>query len=138
MASNAWHPVRAAVTYPLSSTAMAIDQAYGLLPGNNVACTWNSANWVYVCSGAPTILGAGATTFGGVINTGYSYCDFLAANDGRLMAHETKHSDQWAIFGPGFAVLDSLAAVGSLGHARYNPFEIWAGLKDGGYERPHQ
>ena len=71
-----------------------------------------------------------------------NYCDFMSANNGRLIAHEAKHSDQWAIFGPGFALLDGAAAGAGWGISKfkggnpgqYNVFEIWAGLKDGGYE----
>jgi hypothetical protein len=141
VANDVYHPVRAAVTAPVSATALAVDYGYSAISGNSVDCNWNSRNWVAVCSGGPTILGAPATTFGGVINTSLSYNDFLQANDCRLLAHETKHTDQWAIFGPGFAALDAVAAGGDWVGSKifgwdpgtHNPFEIWAGLKDGGY-----
>lgn len=141
IASGAWHAVRTVVTTPVSTTAMAVNLAYGALPGRDVSCRWNGANAVAVCSGGPTILGAGATTLGAVINTNQSYDDFLAANDCRLIAHETKHTDQWAIFGPGFGLLDGVAAGADWAASRafgwdegtHNPFEIWAGLEDGGY-----
>lgn len=66
----------------------------------------------------------------------------MASNDCRLIAHETKHTDQWAIFGPGFAVLDTAAAGVDWGIGKatgsntgqHNVFEIWADLRDGGYE----
>ena len=142
VANDVYHPVRAAVTGPVSAVTLGVDYGYSLLPGRDVDCNWNSRNWVAVCSGGPTILDAPATTFGGVINTELNYNDFLQANDCRLMAHETKHTDQWAIFGPGFAGLDAVAAGGDwIGSeifgwkpGAHNPFEIWAGLKDGGYK----
>jgi RHS repeat-associated protein len=139
--NDVYHPLRAAVTAPVTGLTLSVDYAYSLLPGRDVDCHWNSREWVAVCSGGPTILGAPATTFGGVINTSLSYSAFLQANNCRLLAHEVKHTDQWAIFGPGFAGLDALAAGGDwLGSkifgwdpGTHNPFEIWAGLKDGGY-----
>jgi RHS repeat-associated protein len=134
--SDVWHPVRFVATLPVTVTAQAVNSGYELVTGHDVDCHWNSANWVDVCTGGPTILGAPATTFGSVINTQLSYQDFLAANNCRLIAHETKHTDQWAIFGPGFAVLDTLASgyAELRGGQQHNPFEIWAGLKDGGYK----
>ncbi|MCL6104215.1 MAG: RHS repeat-associated core domain-containing protein [Actinobacteria bacterium] len=132
--SDVWHPVRTVLTYPVTVTTVAIDYGYSLLPGRNVSCQWNSANLVFVCSGGPTILNAPATTFGAAINTQYSYCDFLAANNGGLIKHETKHTDQWAIFGPAFPGLDIVASIYAeiRGGQQYNPFEIWAGLKNEG------
>lgn len=137
-------PARAAVTAPVSAVALAINYGYSKLPGRTVEYHWNQEHWVFVCCGGPTSLGAGATTFGGVINTRHSYETFMAANDGRLMGHETKHTDQWAIFGAkGFAILYGLAAAADwIGSKRKgwpqgsrNPFEIWAGLSEGGYRR---
>lgn len=140
-ANDVWHPARAVITAPVSVVALAGDAAASLLPGHSFDCTWNSQEWVTVCSGAPTLFGAEATTFGGVVNTQYSYDDFLGAYEWRLLAHEVKHTDQWSIFGPSFAILDPLAAGGGWvaskvfggQPAQYNIFEIWAGLKDGGY-----
>lgn len=142
LGSDAWHPVRAVATSPITFTVTSYDGIKGLLTGQQTTCDWSRTDWVEVCYGADTILGASATTFGGVVNTGLSPSAFAAAYCGRLLAHETKHTDQWAIFGPGFAVLDLLdAAQGQLhaslsgsGHAgNYQLFENWAGLSDGGY-----
>lgn len=138
-ANDVWHPFRAAVTAPISVATILTDEASALLPGRSVDCHWNSKEWVTVCSGAPTFFGANATTFGGVVNTPLSYDDFKA--NCRLLAHEVKHTDQWAIFGPSFAVLDYNAQIIGWAQSKifggkpafYNPFEVWAGLKDGGY-----
>jgi len=140
--SDLWQGVRSVATAPVSAAALAVNYWYSALPGRSVDCTWNARNMVSVCSGGPTILYAKATAFGGVINTRYSYDEFLEAEDCRLMAHETKHTDQWAIFGPiQFASLDTGAAVGDwISNKAFgtdigtmNIFEVAAGLKDGGY-----
>ncbi len=131
----------AALTAPVSAVAVAVNLAYARLPGRTVGYHWDWDHWVLVCCGGPTSLGAGATTFGGVINTKLSYDELLNGHDGRLIWHETKHTDQWAIFGPSFAIVYGLAAawdlVGLKGSDRrqgtHNAFEIWAGLSEGGY-----
>ena len=83
------------------------------------------------CIGAaPEALPGQAWTIGNtIINQG----DQL---EPRVLAHETKHADQWAILGPfGFAStwLDSTAvSYVTTGTYRCGNFiEIWAGLKDG-------
>lgn len=58
---------------------------------------------------------------------------------GDLLAHETKHADQWFIFGyPAFPILYGGATVQSLithgDPACGNVFEQWAHLGDGGYD----
>ncbi len=57
----------------------------------------------------------------------------------RLRAHEARHSTQWAVLGPAFlplylgAALTSRVLTGD--DAAVNPFELLAGLADGGYRR---
>jgi hypothetical protein len=57
----------------------------------------------------------------------------------KLRAHEVRHSTQWAVLGPAFvplyltAMLFSRALAGDTAAA--NPFELLAGLSDGGYAR---
>ena len=52
-------------------------------------------------------------------------------NDERRRRHEAVHATQWAIFGPllppRYWIAEAIAP-----HER-NPFERWAGLRDGGY-----
>ena len=56
-----------------------------------------------------------------------------------LRAHEVRHSTQWAMLGPAFlplyvtAMLVSRALTGDAAAA--NPFELLAGLSDGGYTK---
>lgn len=55
----------------------------------------------------------------------------------RLRAHEAQHATQWAVLGPAFvplyfgSALVSRALTGD--DAAVNPFELLAGLRDGGY-----
>lgn len=131
-ASTTWHPIRFVATLPETLPTLAVDKL-----GYGADCDWNGKNWVYVCYGGPTILGAPATTFGAVVNTNLDAGRFATENCGRLLAHETKHTDQWSIFGPvAFPIIDGVSAGGSqlfFGDNAHNPMEIWAGLKDGGY-----
>lgn len=82
---------------------------------------------------------AGAFTIGNVINTRHSPEYLLAPEKARLLAHETRHSVQAAIFGPFFFPLYGLGQAYSWlvsgDHGGRNVFEKWAGLADGGYER---
>jgi hypothetical protein len=54
-----------------------------------------------------------------------------AHNDERRLRHEAVHATQWAIFGPLLPPLYWIAEA-IYPHAK-NPFERWAGLRDGGY-----
>ncbi len=47
--------------------------------------------------------------------------------------HESRHSDQWAMFGPAFPPLYGAECARTGGDYRRNVFEQWAGLHDGGY-----
>lgn len=48
------------------------------------------------------------------------------------LSHETKHADQWALFGASFA-LDYLVAQAVVGKCNF--WEWWAGFDDGGYSQ---
>src|SRR5215218_10202797 len=47
--------------------------------------------------------------------------------------HESRHSDQWAMFGPAFPALYGAESARTGGDYNRNVFERWAGLHDGGY-----
>lgn len=47
--------------------------------------------------------------------------------------HESRHSDQWAMFGPAFPALYGAECARTGGDYHRNVFERWAGLHDGGY-----
>jgi hypothetical protein len=47
--------------------------------------------------------------------------------------HESRHSDQWAMFGPVFPMFYGAECARTRGDFHRNVFERWAGLHDGGY-----
>ena len=47
--------------------------------------------------------------------------------------HESRHSDQWAMFGPAFPAWYGAETARTHGDFHRNVFERWAGLHDGGY-----
>jgi hypothetical protein len=82
---------------------------------------------------------AGAFTLGNVINTKHPPEYLLAPEKARLLAHESRHSVQAAIFGPFLLPLYGLGQAYSWlvsgDHGGRNVFERWAGLESGGYSR---
>ena len=52
-----------------------------------------------------------------------------------LLAHERKHSDQWAIFGGSFPVLYAIDDLQAGNNPCHQFFEKWAGLQAGGYSQ---
>ncbi len=133
--NNAYHPLRAVATAPVSLSVFAANKWAGK------DCRIDGAQWVAVCTRAFTFGDATATTFGTVINTRLNYKDFMAYNNGQLFSHELKHTDQWALFQVSFPA-DYLAAqavdwagnrLTGCRRESLNPFEVWAGLDAGGY-----
>ena len=47
--------------------------------------------------------------------------------------HESRHSDQWSMFGPAFPAWYGAETARTHGDFHRNVFERWAGLHDGGY-----
>ena len=84
---------------------------------------------------------AGAFTIGNVIITARNFTWFEKMLPSGLV-HEAKHSTQWAWLGPLFLPLYIIAMgvswVRTRDRASWNPFEILAGLEDGGYRRFHR
>jgi hypothetical protein len=82
---------------------------------------------------------ARAFTLGNVINTRYGPDFLLGAGQEPILRHESRHCVQAAIFGPMFLPLYGLGQAYSWAltatHGSRNPFERWAGLEDGGYDR---
>lgn len=79
---------------------------------------------------------AGAFTIGDVVITATRFAPLLSALP-RVLAHESRHSRQWATLGPVFLPLYLLSGAWSWARtgdlAARNPFERAAGLADGGY-----
>jgi RHS repeat-associated protein len=96
-------------------------------------CSSADADLIVVCYGAD--IASPAITVGNTIVTRYSRASRGLSSS--LRAHEIRHSNQWARFGPAFSVIYAEAAIRSwvygLDLSCYNPFEIEAGLGAGGY-----
>jgi len=128
---DGWHLLRATYNAPLT---LGVGAAATLGGGD---CGVNGQEMMLVCSNAPDwMYDRGGTTIGNVFLTG----------DGkpseRLLAHEAKHADQWAmsqmLLGPVGMIAFPIAygaeekASGGKG---CNFFERWAGLDDGNYDQ---
>ena len=108
-------------------------------------CDWNGKNWVIICYNTWTLPHSDAFTLGSTINTTLDKSEFADRNCGRLLAHETKQGDQWAMFGGNFVPLLGLDWTqarlrtplhGGPAVATRTLAENWAGLADGGYSGP--
>lgn len=141
--SRLWRTARFVLNLPVTLVGCAI----GLATGGS--CHWDGEHVAVLCTGswAPR-LGSTAFAVGSAVITSLDGDEFRRRQAGRLMAHETRHSDQWALLGPvGFLAAYAEEFVRSrwLSSHRggnpgsYNLFERWAILKDGGYpERPRR
>lgn len=126
--TDVWRPSRVLLDGPESLLAWYISERLG------ASCGWDSHNWVTVCYNDPTAM---------VENRPFTVGTTIMAQNGDpangypngkpgWLAHETKHSDQWAIFGPGFFI-EYFISVHYYGSSCGNPYEQWAGLRNGGY-----
>jgi hypothetical protein len=112
---------RAVANLPTSAAAVAWGRAHGgrcdLHRDRTVSCA--SMHGGYAHAG---------TTVGNV----WLYGD-LGGSDRRR--HESRHSDQWSMFGPAFPAWYGAECARTHGDLHRNVFERWAGLHDGGYEQ---
>ncbi|MDQ2991703.1 MAG: hypothetical protein M3R30_02635 [Candidatus Eremiobacteraeota bacterium] len=116
-ARRAAYALRFALTLPYTLFAL----VWGLCWGGRL--TWHPGCFIE-CSGMRGGYPRGGLTIGSLWLCG-------GLNDERRLVHEAVHATQWAIFGP---LLPPLYWIAELfrPHGR-NPFERWAGLRDGGY-----
>ena len=112
-----------------------VARAVANLPYSAVAIIWGRAHGgtcsthgdlMVTCDSMHGGYANAATTVGNV----WLYDDLGGADRQR---HESRHSDQWAMFGPGFPILYGAESARSGGDYYQNMFEQWAGLHDGGY-----
>ena len=115
--------------------AVTVSRAVANLPVTAVAVAWGRAHdgdcdvhgdLTVTCSSMDGGYTNAGTTFG---NT-WLYGDLDGADRHR---HESRHSDQWAMFGPSFPALYGAETARTRGDFHRNVFERWAGLRDGGY-----
>ncbi len=109
--------LRFVVTLPYSAVGL----AWGLAGGGRVR--WRRGA-IVECGSMRGGYPRGGVTIGSVWLCG-------TLNDDARLRHETVHATQWAIFGPLFPLAYLLAEVAF--PMERNPFERWAGLRDGGY-----
>jgi len=129
-----YHVGRLVLNGPTTAAAWAWSEGTSL---GRADCGWRTG-LILECSGA-TSWANGPASFLTVGNTIINEGPLLNAT---VLAHETKHADQWAIFGTlhtpvGFVKDYAMASFASwvlTGHyACANIFEVWAGLESGGY-----
>jgi hypothetical protein len=110
---------RAVVNLPISAVAVAWGRAHG------ATCKVHG-DLTVSCESMDGGYANGGTTVGNV----WLYGDKGGVDRHR---HESRHSDQWAMFGPAFPALYGADCVRTGGDYQRNVFEQWAGLHDGGY-----
>jgi len=119
----------------VSAQPVAVARAVANLPSSAVAVVWGRTHGgtctthgdlMVTCESMNGGYANGGTTVGSV----WLYDDLDGTDRYR---HEERHADQWAMFGPVFAVLYGAESARTGGDAHHNVFERWAGLHDGGY-----
>ena len=119
-ARNAWSVAR------LGRNALPTAGAYLWAGAHHGKCSWRSG-LMLACGGMRGGYARGGTTIGNTWLYGNLYSR-------KRLRHETKHADQFAIFGARrFAVMYVLESWRTRRHPKRNIFERWAGLIDGGY-----
>ena len=129
--------VAAAVSLVLTvgSEVVAVTRAVANLPTTAAAVAWGRAH-----DGRCDVHGDLTVTCADM-NGGYTNAGTTIGNtwmygtlDGPARhRHESRHSDQWAMFGSAFPVLYGAESARTQGDFHRNVFERWAGLHDGGY-----
>jgi hypothetical protein len=124
--NRGWHVVRFVKNAPLTLAG------YGLAVAAGGHCSLQEGLMVY-CSGVPAALALkGGWTLG---NTYMSHRRYQPGDLRKRLRHESKHSDQYVIFGGlSFLALYAGDAVIHRGNQGKMWFERWAGLKDGFYQ----
>jgi hypothetical protein len=110
---------RAVANLPVSAAAVAWGRAH------DGDCATH-ADLTVTCASMDGGYANAGTTVGNV----WLYGDLDGADRHR---HESRHSDQWAMFGPAFPALYGAESARTKGDFHRNVFERWAGLHDGGY-----
>ena len=125
--------VTAAVT--VGPAALTLSRAVANVPVSAAAVAWGRAHdgdcdlhrdLTISCASMQGGYANAGTTFGNV----WLYGDLGGSDRHR---HESRHSDQWSMFGPAFPALYGAECARTDGDFHRNVFERWAGLHDGGY-----
>ena len=121
----------------VGSTAVTVSRAVANLPITAVAVAWGRAH-DGDCRVHGDLLVTCASMDGGYTNAGTTFGNtwLYGELDGpERHRHESRHSDQWAMFGPSFPAFYGVESARTGGDFHRNVFERWAGLHDGGYGR---
>lgn len=110
---------RAVANVPVSAAAVAWGRAHG---GD---CDLHRDLTVSCAS-----MHGGYTNAGTTVGNVWLYGDLDGSARHR---HESRHSDQWSMFGPAFPAWYGAECARTDGDFHRNVFERWAGLHDGGY-----
>jgi len=116
--------------------AVTVSRAVANLPVTAGAVAWGRAHGGS-CDLHGDLTVTCASMRGGYANAGttvgntWLYGDLGGAERHR---HESRHSDQWAMFGPSFPAFYGVESARTGGDFHRNVFERWAGLHDGGYD----
>jgi hypothetical protein len=119
----------------VSPPLVTVSRAVANLPVSAVAVVWGRAHGG-TCSihGDLTVtceaMHDGYANAGTTVGNVWLYDDLGGAERHR---HESRHSDQWAMFGPAFPALYGAECARTGGDYHRNVFERSAGLHDGGY-----
>lgn len=131
-----WDVARFVRNAPVTAASLALTEAGSIVTGNGLAdCHLRTGLMIECVGAAPAALPGGAWTIGNTIIS-----QFGQPIDADLLAHETKHADQWAILGPvGFVetwlVSSAVSGITTGTYPCGNFIEWWAGLDAGGYSR---
>src|SRR3954447_24296005 len=121
--------------FAVGHPALTISRAVANVPVSAAAVAWGRAHGgdcdlhrdlTVSCSSMHGGYANGGTTFGNV----WLYGDLGGSDRHR---HESRHSDQWSMFGPAFPAWYGAECARTYGDFHRNVFERWAGLRDGGY-----
>ena len=117
------------------SEVVTVSRAVANLPTTAAAVAWGRAHdgrcdvhgdLTVTCSS----MNGGYTNAGTTVGNTWLYGDLDGPARHR---HESRHSDQWAMFGPAFPAFYGAESARTQGDFHRNVFERWAGLHDGGY-----
>ena len=115
--------------------ALTLSRAVANVPVSAAAVAWGRAH-DGDCDLHRDLTVSCASMHGGYTNAGttvgnvWLYGDLDGSDRHR---HESRHSDQWSMFGPAFPAWYGAESARTHGDFHRNVFERWAGLHDGGY-----
>ena len=121
--------------FTVGQTALTVSRAVANVPVSAAAVAWGRAH-DGDCDLHRDLTVSCASMHGGYTNAGTTVGNvwLYGGLDGPARhRHESRHSDQWSMFGPAFPAWYGAETARTHGDFHRNVFERWAGLHDGGY-----